>query len=172
MCLPCAATTRACSLFVILPGGVRTTPSGGEIRTGVFTLELHGSEELFLHAWIDEEIERPRVLRMWSIEVYRRFGHGIIWQTHNDTRRRTIGIHDNRGGANGYTEEPMSDIEFELCEFAEPGFEDFSELWRRIETFLQTKGVRSVARRGGILRRMPSRHADFDQGSSSGCSSA
>ena len=35
----------------------------------------------------------------------------------------------------------MSDTEFELCEFAEPGFEDFSELWRRIETFLQMKGV-------------------------------
>jgi hypothetical protein len=54
---------------------------------------------------------------------------------------RTIAIHDNRGGANGYTKEPMSDTEFELCEFAEPGFEDFSELWRRIETFLQMKGV-------------------------------
>ena len=54
---------------------------------------------------------------------------------------RTIKFHDNRGGANGYTKEPMSDTEFELCEFAEPGFEDFSELWRRIETFLQMKGI-------------------------------
>jgi hypothetical protein len=106
-----------------------------------FHVELHGSEGLFLHAWIDEEIERPRVLRMWSIEVYRMFGHGTVWQTHNDTRRRTIAIHDNRDGANGYTKEPMSDTEFELCEFAEPGFEDFSELWRRIETFLQMEGV-------------------------------
>jgi hypothetical protein len=106
-----------------------------------FHVELHGSEGLFLHAWIDEEIERPRVLRMWSIDVYRMFGHGTIWQTHNDTRRRTIAIHDDRDGANGYTKEPMSDTEFELCEFAEPGFEDFSELWRRIETFLQMKGV-------------------------------
>jgi hypothetical protein len=35
----------------------------------------------------------------------------------------------------------MSDTEFELCEFAEPGFDDFSELWRRIETFLQMEGV-------------------------------
>ena len=35
-----------------------------------FHVELHGPEELFLYASIDEEIERPRVLRMWSIEVY------------------------------------------------------------------------------------------------------
>ncbi len=106
-----------------------------------FLVELHGPEGLSLYASIHEEIERPRVLRMWSIEVYRMFGHGIIWQTHNDTSVRTIAIHDNRCGANGYTKEPMSDTEFELCEFAEPGFEDFSELWRRIETFLQMKGV-------------------------------
>ena len=95
-----------------------------------------------MYASIDEEIERPGVLRMWSIEVYRMFGHGNIWQTHNDTRS----ANDNNSRppgqvSNGYTEEPMSDAEFELCEFAEPGFEDFSELWRRIETFLQMKGV-------------------------------
>jgi hypothetical protein len=106
-----------------------------------FLVELHGPEGLSLYASIHEAIERPRVLRMWSIEVYRMFGHGIIWHTHNDTSVRTIAIHDNRGGANGYTKEPMSDTEFELCEFAEPGFDDFSELWRRIETFLQMEGV-------------------------------
>ena len=30
----------------------------------------------------------------------------------------------------------MTDAEFELCEFAEPEFEDFNELWRHsVETF-------------------------------------
>jgi hypothetical protein len=104
-----------------------------------FHVELHGSEGLFLHAWIDEEIERPRVLRMWSINLY--LGHRNIWQTHSNTRARTITIHDHRVVSHGYTERPMTDTEFELCEFAEPGFEDFSELWRRVETFLQMKGV-------------------------------
>ena len=40
----------------------------------------------------------------------------------------------------------MTDAEFDLCEFAEPDFEDFNELWRRVETFLQMEGVDPVAR--------------------------
>ena len=106
-----------------------------------YHVEVHGSEGCFLHASIDEEIERPRVLRMWWIEVYRMFGHGNIWQAYNDTRARTITIHDHREVSDGYTKEPMSGVEFELCEFAEPEFDDFNELWRRVETFLQMKGV-------------------------------
>ena len=106
-----------------------------------YHVEVRGSQGRFLYASIDEESGRPGVLRMWWSEVYRMVGHGNIWQAYNDTRRRTIAIHDNRDGANGYTKEPMSDTEFELCEFAEPGFDDFSELWRRIETFLQMEGV-------------------------------
>ena len=35
----------------------------------------------------------------------------------------------------------MTDAEFELCEFADPEFGDFNELWRRVEIFLQMKGV-------------------------------
>ena len=106
-----------------------------------YHVEVHGSEGCFLHASIDEEIERPRVLRMWWIDVYRMLGHGNIWQAYNDTRARTITIHDHREVSDGYTKEPMSDVEFELCEFAEPEFDDFNELWRRVETFLQMKGV-------------------------------
>jgi hypothetical protein len=106
-----------------------------------FHVELHGSEGLFLHASIDEEIQRPRVLQMWSINIYRRFGYRNVWQAHNNIRARTITIHDHREVSHGYTEEPMSDAEFDLCEFAEPEFEDFNELWRRVETFLQMKGV-------------------------------
>ena len=34
---------------------------------------------------------------------------------------------------------------FDLCEFAEPEFDDFNELWRRVETFLEREGVRRVA---------------------------
>jgi hypothetical protein len=106
-----------------------------------FLVELHGSAGRLLQVSIDEEIGRPRVLRMWSMSVYRMPGHHNIWQAHNDTRARTITIHDHRQVSHGYTEEPMTDAEFELCEFAEPGFEDFSELWRRVETFLLMKGV-------------------------------
>jgi hypothetical protein len=106
-----------------------------------FLVELHGSAGRLLQVSIDEEIGRPRVLRMWSMSVYRMPGHHNIWQAHSDTRARTITIHDHRQVSHGYTEEPMTDTEFELCEFAEPGFEDFSELWRRVETFLLMKGV-------------------------------
>jgi hypothetical protein len=35
----------------------------------------------------------------------------------------------------------MTDAELELCEFADPAFGDFNELWRRVDTFLQMKGV-------------------------------
>ena len=106
-----------------------------------FHVELHGSEGRFLHASIDEEIHRPRVLRMWSINVYSRFGRGNVWQTHNDTEARMIAIHDDREASDGYTTRPMIDSEFELCEFAEPEFDNFIELWRRVETFLQMQGV-------------------------------
>ena len=106
-----------------------------------FHVELHGSEGRFLHASIDEEIYRLGVLRMWSINVYTRFGRGNVWNVHNDTRASTITIHDYRKAPDGYTERPMTDSEFELCEFAEPKFDDFIELWRRVEAFLQMQGV-------------------------------
>jgi hypothetical protein len=106
-----------------------------------FHVELHGSEGRFLHASIHEEIHRPRVLKMWSIDVHRKFGHSKIWNVHNDTRARTITIHDYRTASDGYTERPMTDAEFDLCEFAEPEFDDFNELWRRVETFLEREGV-------------------------------
>jgi hypothetical protein len=106
-----------------------------------YHVELHGSEGRFLHASIDEEIERPRVLRMWSINIYRKFGYCNVWQMHNDTRARTIEIHDNRKASDSYTKRPMTDAEFDLCEFAEPEFEDFNEMLQRVETFLQMEGV-------------------------------
>ena len=48
---------------------------------------------------------------------------------------------DCRQVSHGCAERPMTDAEFELCEFAEPAFDDFNELWRRVETFVQTEGV-------------------------------
>ena len=33
----------------------------------------------------------------------------------------------------------MTDAEFELCEFAEPKFDDFNELWRRVRHFCRGK---------------------------------
>jgi hypothetical protein len=106
-----------------------------------FLMELHGSAGRLLQVSIDEEIERPRVLRMWSMNVYRMRDHCSIWQAHNDVGARTVTIHDHRKVSRGYTARPMTDAEFELCEFAEPAFDDFNELWRRVETFLQTEGV-------------------------------
>jgi hypothetical protein len=50
-------------------------------------------------------------------------------------------VRDRRHGLDGYVERPMTDAEFESCEFAEPAFDDFSELWRHVETFLQMEGV-------------------------------
>ncbi len=106
-----------------------------------FHVELHGSEGRFLLASIHEEIHRPGVLKMWSIDVHRKFGHRKIWNVHNETGARTITIHDYRTASDGYTERPMTDTEFDLCEFAEPEFDDFNELWRRVETFLEREGV-------------------------------
>jgi hypothetical protein len=106
-----------------------------------FLVELHGPEGLSLDASIHEEIERPRVLRMWSIEVYRMFDDRNIWNVHNDTGARELTVRDHRHGLDGYVKRPMTDAEFELCEFAEPEFDDFNELWRRVETFLQMEGV-------------------------------
>ena len=115
-------------------------------------VELHDSEGRFLHASIHEKIHRPGVLEMWSIDVHRKFGHRKIWNVYNDTRARTITIRESRTASDGYTERPMTDAEFDLCEFAEPEFDDFNELWRRVETFLEREGVdalRDVRPRSG-----------------------
>ena len=107
-----------------------------------YHVEVYHSEGRFLHASVDEDSGRPGVLRMWSMAVYQMPGHRNIWQAHNDVRARTITIHDSRVDVwNDYTKEPMTDAEFELCEFADPEFGDFNELWRRVEIFLQMKEV-------------------------------
>ena len=79
------------------------------------------------------------------MDVYRMRDHCNIWQAHNDVRARTVTIHDHRKVSRGYTERPMTDAEFELCEFAEPEFDDFNELWRRVETFLQRRELTRCA---------------------------
>jgi hypothetical protein len=34
----------------------------------------------------------------------------------------------------------MTDSEFALCRFADPGFGNFDELWRHVEEYLQSTG--------------------------------
>ena len=35
----------------------------------------------------------------------------------------------------------MTDSEFALCKFADPGFGNFDELWRRVEEYLQSTAL-------------------------------
>jgi hypothetical protein len=39
-----------------------------------------------------------------------------------------------------YNQRPMTESELALCKFADPGFGNFDELWRRVEVYLQSTG--------------------------------
>ena len=63
-----------------------------------------------------------------------------FWYTHNNVTERTIAIYDTRGAQRAYNTRPMTDSELALCKFADPGFGNFDELWRRVEEYLQRTG--------------------------------
>jgi hypothetical protein len=54
-------------------------------------------------------------------------------------------IRDKRDDPYAYAERPMTDSDVALCEFAEPDFSNFNELWRRVEAYLQRAGFGTLS---------------------------
>jgi hypothetical protein len=101
---------------------------------------VHGPRERLSHAAVYEDFDERDTLRMQSTHVYDEVRDHEIWYTHNNVTERTIAIYDSRGTQRAYNERSMTDSEFALCKFADPGFGNFDELWRHVEAYLQSTG--------------------------------
>ena len=80
-------------------------------------------------------------LRMQSTHVYDEVRDHEIWYTHNNVTERTIAIYDKRGAQRAYNEAADDRCRIRPLQIRRPEFEDFDELWRRVEAFLQMEGV-------------------------------
>jgi hypothetical protein len=105
-----------------------------------FMLEIHGKRGRLLAVLIDEDFDKRGVLKMWSMHAYDPVGQHDFWSAHNDLKERTIFVWDHRDSPGSCADRPMTASDIALCEFAEPRFGDFNELWRRVETYLQNEG--------------------------------
>jgi hypothetical protein len=105
-----------------------------------YHVEVHGPRKRLSHAAVYEDFPERDMLRMQSTHVYDEVRDREMWYTHNNVRERTIAIYDKRGAQRAYNERPMTDSELALCKFADPGFGNFDELWRRVEEYLQSTG--------------------------------
>jgi hypothetical protein len=105
-----------------------------------YHVEVHGQRERLSHAAVYEDFDERDTLQMQSTEVYDEVRDYDIWYTHNNVTERTIAIHDSRGAQCAYNQRPMTESELALCKFADPGFGNFDELWRRVEVYLQSTG--------------------------------
>jgi hypothetical protein len=105
-----------------------------------FFLALHGTRGRLLYAELHEDFDNRGVLQMWSVNACDPVSQHTFWHTHNDFKKRTITVWDRRNSPRGYVKRPMTDSDLSLCEFAEPRFGDFNDLWQRIEKYLQNEG--------------------------------
>jgi hypothetical protein len=105
-----------------------------------YHVEVHRPRKRLSHAAVYEDFDERDTLKMQSTHVYDEVRDREIWYTHNNVTERTIAIHDSRGARPAYNERPMTDSEFALCRFADPGFGNFDELWRHVEEYLQSTG--------------------------------
>jgi hypothetical protein len=103
-------------------------------------LEIHGKRGRLLAVLIDEDFDKRGVLRMWSMDAYDPVSRCSFWSAHNDLKRRTVSVWDERKRPRRYAKRPMTVSDIALCEFAEPRFGDCNELWRRVETYLKNEG--------------------------------
>lgn len=107
-------------------------------------MKIYGTRGRGLQVSFSEGFEKDGVLRLSSISIHRPVTQCEVWYAHNDFNCRTKSIYDHRIDPRGYAERPMTDSDVSLCEFAEPSFGDFDDLWRRVETYLQNEGFGSL----------------------------
>jgi hypothetical protein len=105
-----------------------------------FRLEIYGERGRLLHVSIDEDSDRRGVLQIWSLDAYEPVHQRGFWSAHNDFKRRTVTVRDHRDSPTGHAERRMTDSDVSLCEFADPSFGEFNDLWHRVQTYLQNEG--------------------------------
>ena len=143
---PCAARRRTCSWFVTLLGGVRTTPSSPETRLcpaqGLSRRSARPAGALS-YASVDEERTAETccnvVMHVYDVGLtMARSGRHTTTPGANDHNSDTAGPACLHGAADDR-------CRARLCKFADPRSEDFDELWRRVETYLQRRALTRCA---------------------------
>src|SRR5262249_32938685 len=105
-----------------------------------FNVEIHGARGRLLRASFSEHLDRPGVLKFWTVDVFEPVNQHSFWLAYNKVDEREKTIYDHRDNPRGYEDRPMSDSDLSLCLFPEPPFGDFNDLWRRVESYLQNEG--------------------------------
>jgi hypothetical protein len=105
-----------------------------------FNVEIHGARGRLLRASFPEHLDRPGVLKFWTVDIFEPVNQRSFWLAYNNVDQREKTIYDHRENPRGYEDRPMSDLDFSLCLFPEPPFGDFNDLWRRVESYLQNEG--------------------------------
>jgi hypothetical protein len=110
------------------------------VPTRTFHLEVHGTRSRVLHSGFHEDLDKSGEMQMRGVDIYKPIGEHNIWSAHNSIAQRTKTIYDRRNNPRGYEERLMTDADVALCEFAEPRFGDFNDLWQRVEIYLRNEG--------------------------------
>ena len=110
------------------------------VPTRTFHLEVHGTRSRVLHSGFHEDLDKSGEMQMRGVDIYKPIGEHKIWSAHNSIAQRTKTIYDRRNNPRGYEERLMTDADVALCEFAEPRFGDFNDLWQRVEIYLRNEG--------------------------------
>jgi hypothetical protein len=105
-----------------------------------FYLEVHTGRDRLLQARFSEPVCRHGVLEMQSLEFREPVSGYNTWHAYNDIEGRMKTIHDHRNNPRGHEERSMTDSDVALCEFAEPRFGEFNDLWQRVEIYLRNEG--------------------------------
>jgi hypothetical protein len=113
------------------------------VPTREFRLEVYGAS-CRLQTRFTEDFDKRSVVELLSVSVYDRTAHEK-WYAFNKCDERTKSIYDHRKDPRGYEQRPMNDTDLSLCEFPEPIFGEFSDLWLRVSRYLQNEGFGSFA---------------------------
>jgi hypothetical protein len=114
------------------------------VPTREFRLEAYGALGR-LQARFTEGFDKRGVVELLAVSVYDRTITHQEWYAFNKCDERKKSICDHREGQRGYELRPMSDSDLSLCEFAEPSFGEFNDLWLRVSSYLKNEGFGSFA---------------------------
>ena len=103
-------------------------------------MKVYGVRGRLLQVDINEDFDRLGTLRMGSLDAYEPVRQNRFWSAHNGFDRREMMVWDHRDSPTSCATRPLTDADLSLCEFADPGFGEFNELWQRVETYLQNEG--------------------------------
>jgi len=109
------------------------------VPTREFRLSVHGSSSRSQTIFF-ERSDRRGIVTMHTAAVYDRIKDRSMWHASNNFEKKEKLIQNVRGGQAGYARRAMTPSDILLCEFEEPSFGDFDDLWQRVQKYLENEG--------------------------------